>query len=45
MVSQDKSMQAMIQNDEQKQWMQPILDFRNNHLAVEDPVTIVISDA
>lgn len=36
MVSQDKSMQAMIQNDEQKQWMQPILDFRNNHLAIED---------
>lgn len=36
MVSQDKSMQAMIQNDEQKQWMQPILDFRNNYLAVED---------
>ena len=36
MVSQDKSMHAMIQNDEQKQWMQPILDFRNKHLAVED---------
>lgn len=36
MVSQDKSMHAMIQNDEQKQWMQPILDFRNNHLAIED---------
>lgn len=36
MVSQDKSMQAMIQNDEQKQWMQPILDFRNKHLAVVD---------
>lgn len=36
MVSQDKSMQAMIQNDEQKQWMQPILDFRNQHLAGED---------
>lgn len=36
MVSQDKSMQAMIQNDEQKQWMQPILDFRNKNLAVED---------
>lgn len=36
MVSQDKSMQAMIQNDEQKQWMQPILDFRNKQLAVED---------
>lgn len=36
MVSQDKSMQAMIQNDEQKQWMQPILDFRNKNLAVEE---------
>ncbi len=36
MVTQDKSMQAMIQNDDQKQWMQPILDFRNNHLAGED---------
>lgn len=33
MVAQDKSMQAMIQNDEQKQWMQPILDFRNNYVA------------
>lgn len=29
-------MQAMIQNDGQKQWMQPILDFRNKNLAVED---------
>lgn len=29
-------MQAMIQNDEQKQWMQPILDFRNKNLAGED---------
>ena len=36
MVSQDKSMQAMIQNDAQKQWMQPILDFRNKNLAVDD---------
>jgi DNA sulfur modification protein DndC len=36
MVSQDKSMQAMVQNDDQKKWMQPILDFRNNHLAGED---------
>ncbi|WP_295856886.1 DNA phosphorothioation system sulfurtransferase DndC [uncultured Xylophilus sp.] len=36
MVTQDKSMQAMVQNDEQKQWMQPILDFRNTHLAGED---------
>jgi DNA sulfur modification protein DndC len=36
MVSQDKSMQAMIQNDEQKAWMQPILDFRNQHLSIKD---------
>lgn len=36
MVSQDKSMQAMIQNDEQKHWMQPILDFRNKNLAIDD---------
>lgn len=36
MVTEDKSMKAMIQNDEQKQWMQPILDFRNKHLAVDD---------
>ena len=33
MVSQDKSMQAMILNDDTKSWMQPILDFRNNMLA------------
>ncbi|MDR6496388.1 DNA sulfur modification protein DndC [Paraburkholderia terricola] len=36
MVTQDKSMQAMIQNDEQKGWMQPILDYRNRFLAVDD---------
>jgi len=36
MVTQDKSMQAMIQNDEQKQWMQPILVYRNTYLAVKD---------
>lgn len=29
-------MQAIIQNDEQKRWMQPILDFRNAYLAVDD---------
>jgi len=29
MVSQDKSMEAMIQNDEEKEWMQPLLDIRN----------------
>ncbi|MCP1575357.1 DNA sulfur modification protein DndC [Herbaspirillum rubrisubalbicans] len=36
MVSQDKSMQAMVQNDEQKAWMQPILVFRNSQLATAD---------
>lgn len=36
MVAQDKSMAAMIQNDEQKQWMQPMLDYRNTYLASED---------
>ncbi|MNJ52807.1 hypothetical protein D3C77_481610 [compost metagenome] len=36
MVSQDKSMHAMIQNDDQKSWMQPILDFRNNYLSTND---------
>ncbi len=36
MVSQDKSMHAMIQNDEQKSWMKPILDFRNTYLSVQD---------
>ncbi|MDB9438988.1 DNA phosphorothioation system sulfurtransferase DndC [Dolichospermum lemmermannii CS-548] len=28
LVSQDKSLTAMIQNDEEKEWMQPLLDFR-----------------
>lgn len=36
MVTQDKSMQAMVQNDEQKRWMQPILDFRNSQLGLDD---------
>ena len=29
MVEQDKSMAAMIANDEEKAWMTPLLDFRN----------------
>lgn len=29
MVSQDKSMEAMISNDEEKAWMTPLLEFRN----------------
>ncbi|MEL6911988.1 MAG: DNA phosphorothioation system sulfurtransferase DndC [Cyanobacteria bacterium J06598_4] len=30
MVSKDKSMEAMIQNDEEKEWLQPLLDIRND---------------
>lgn len=33
MVTQDKSMAAMIQNDADKAWMQPIMDFRDKFLA------------
>ena len=33
MVAQDKSMQAMIINDDSKAWMQPILDYRDEYLA------------
>jgi len=29
MVTEDKSLSAMIQNDEEKTWMLPLLDFRN----------------
>jgi DNA sulfur modification protein DndC len=29
LVEQDKSMTAMIQNDEEKEWMTPLLDLRN----------------
>lgn len=29
MVTEDKSLSAMIQNDEEKAWMLPLLDFRN----------------
>jgi DNA sulfur modification protein DndC len=35
MVNQDKSLTAMIQNDEEKEWLQPLLDFRVE-LDVED---------
>ena len=29
LVDKDKSMTAMIRNDEEKEWMRPLLDFRN----------------
>jgi DNA sulfur modification protein DndC len=35
MVSKDKSMEAMIQNDEEKEWLQPLLDIRNE-LDIQD---------
>ncbi|HBB35598.1 MAG TPA: DNA phosphorothioation system sulfurtransferase DndC [Cyanobacteria bacterium UBA8803] len=35
MVNKDKSMEAMIQNDEEKEWMQPLLDIRNE-LDIQD---------
>jgi DNA sulfur modification protein DndC len=35
-VSKDKSMEAMIQNDEEKEWMQPLLDIRNELDIKED---------
>lgn len=35
MVSKDKSMEAMIHNDEDKEWLQPLLDLRNE-LDIQD---------
>lgn len=35
MVSEDKSMQAMIQNDEDRRWMMPLLKFRNEYLKTD----------
>lgn len=37
LVTEDKSMAAMIQNDEEKSWMLPLLDFRNDIAAMVDP--------
>lgn len=34
LVNKDKSMEAMIQNDEEKEWMQPLLELRN---ALDNP--------
>lgn len=35
MVDQDKSMQAMIANDDEKTWMTPLLEFRNEFGNIE----------
>ncbi|MDR7871646.1 MAG: DNA phosphorothioation system sulfurtransferase DndC [Tissierellaceae bacterium] len=37
LVTEDKSMAAMIQNDEEKSWMLPLLDFRNDIATMGDP--------
>jgi DNA sulfur modification protein DndC len=36
MVEEDKSMQAMIQNDEEKEWMLPLMELRNKWLDIKD---------
>lgn len=36
LVSQDKSMLAMIQNDQEKEWMQPLLEYRDSFDIKED---------
>ena len=36
LVDKDKSMQAMIKNDEDKKWMTPLSEFRNKFLDITD---------
>jgi len=36
LVEQDKSMEAMIQNDHEKEWMTPLMEFRNKYLDVKE---------
>ncbi len=37
MVGEDKSMSAMIQNDDEKEWMLPLLKLRSKWLDITDP--------
>ena len=37
MVGEDKSLAAMIQNDDEKEWMLPLLELRNKWLGITDP--------
>ena len=39
MVGEDKSMTAMIQNDDEKEWMLPLLELRTKWLDITDPNT------
>lgn len=36
LVDQDKSMSAMIKNDQEKKWMTPLANFRNKYLNIND---------
>ena len=36
LVDQDRSMQAMVQNDTEKEWMLPLMEFRNRWLDVKE---------
>ena len=44
LVSKDKSMEAMIKNDDEKEWMRPLLEFRNKYLDATDPETGKFND-
>ena len=44
LVSKDKSMEAMIRNDDEKEWMRPLLEFRNKFLDATDPDTGKFND-
>lgn len=39
LVDKDKSMQAMIQNDEEKRWMLPLAELRNRYLDISEDRT------
>lgn len=36
LVEKDKSMEAMLQNDDEKHWMTPLVRIRNEHLDIND---------
>lgn len=36
LVEQDKSMEAMIRNDHEKEWMTPLMEFRNKYLDIKE---------
>jgi DNA sulfur modification protein DndC len=36
LVDKDKSMEAMIRNDSEKEWMEPLMKFRNEYLYIKE---------